>query len=127
MQSEVAPGRNRVYYLVGHLAAINDRLSPMLGIGERLHPELDRLFIDNPDGTFEDEYSGPELRKLLTDVNARITEGVKEMPPLDLLKRHAAVSEDDFAKEPLRNRLAVLESRTSHIMFHAGQIRLVRS
>ncbi|HEY5255597.1 MAG TPA: DinB family protein, partial [Acidobacteriaceae bacterium] len=43
---EVAPGRNRVYYIVGHLAAIHDRLLPMLGIGDRLHPELDDLFIE---------------------------------------------------------------------------------
>jgi len=36
------PGRNPVYYLMGHLALIHDRLLPMLGFGERLHPELDK-------------------------------------------------------------------------------------
>ena len=51
---EVAPGRNRVYYIVGRLAAIHDRLLPMLGIGDRLHPELDDLFIEHPDRTFAD-------------------------------------------------------------------------
>ncbi len=28
---EVAPGRNRVFYLMGHLTAVNDRMLPMLG------------------------------------------------------------------------------------------------
>ena len=41
LEQEVAPGRNRLIYLWGHLAAVNDGLLPLLGIGERLHPEFD--------------------------------------------------------------------------------------
>ena len=41
LEQEVAPGKNRLIYLWGHLAAVNDRLLPLLGIGERLHPEFD--------------------------------------------------------------------------------------
>ena len=50
LQTEVAPGRNRVLYLLGHLTAVHDRLLPMLGFGERLHPELDDDFLSKPDG-----------------------------------------------------------------------------
>ncbi len=39
---EVAPGRNRLIYLWGHLTAIHDAMFPILGLGERLHPELFR-------------------------------------------------------------------------------------
>ena len=46
------------------------------------------------------------------------------LPPGDWLKRHEAVSEEDFAKEPLRNRLAVLQSRTAHAAGHGSQIAL---
>jgi len=46
------------------------------------------------------------------------------LPPEEWLKKHNAVSDEDFAKEPLRNRLSVLETRTTHAGFHAGQIRL---
>lgn len=46
LQTEIAPGRNRVYYLLGHLTAHHDCLLPLLGIGSRLHPELDETFID---------------------------------------------------------------------------------
>jgi hypothetical protein len=125
LQTEVSPGRNRVYYLLGHLTAYHDRLLPMLGLGERLYPELDDLFITNPDRTFKDELSASDLRQRFTKVNAAVTSAIEAMPPVDLLKRHDAVSEEDFAKEPLRNRLAVFEIRTAHAMFHAGQIRLV--
>ena len=34
LEEEVAPGKNRLIYLWGHLAAVNDRLLPLLGIGE---------------------------------------------------------------------------------------------
>src|ERR1700692_4571881 len=36
LEQEVAPGKNRLIYLWGHLAAVNDALLPLLGIGERL-------------------------------------------------------------------------------------------
>jgi DinB superfamily len=124
-QREVSPGRNRVYYIVGHLAAHHDRLLPLLGLGDRLHPELDEVFIVNPDRTFPDDLPAAGLRKAFTDVNAKLTQAIEALPAADLLKGHASVSEEDFAKDPLRNRLAVFEQRTAHAMFHAGQIRLV--
>ena len=32
LEQEVAPGKNRLIYLWGHLAAVNDRLLPLLGM-----------------------------------------------------------------------------------------------
>jgi hypothetical protein len=125
LQKEVSPGRNRVYYLMGHLAVIHDRLMPMLGFGERLHPELDNQFT-KPDKTIPDELSAADLRRVFDEVNSKLTAGIEALPAADWLKRHSAVSEEDFAKEPLRNRLSVLQSRTAHAMFHAGQIRLTQ-
>ena len=48
---EVAPGKNRLIYLWGHLTAIHDAMFPILGFGPRLHPELDNIFVSNPDKT----------------------------------------------------------------------------
>jgi hypothetical protein len=124
-QKEVSPGRNRVYYIVGHLAAYHDRLLPMLGFGDKLHPELDELFIVNPDRSFADEVTGLELRAALKEVNEALTKGAEAMTASDWLKKHSAVTDEDFAKEPHRNRIAVFESRTVHAMFHVGQVRLV--
>ena len=49
---EVTPGRNRLIYLWGHLTAIHDAMFPILGLGERLHPELDAIFVSSPDKTW---------------------------------------------------------------------------
>ncbi len=38
---EIAPGRNRLLYLWGHLTAVHDAMLPLLSLGERLHPEFD--------------------------------------------------------------------------------------
>jgi hypothetical protein len=46
---EVAPGKNRLIYIWGHLTAIHDAMFPILGLGERLHPELDAIFVSSPD------------------------------------------------------------------------------
>lgn len=121
---EVSPGRNRVYYLVGHVAAIHDRTIELLGLGERLYPELDEVFIINPDRTFPDEIPPRELRDILDNVNSVLTARITELSAEELLKKHEAVSSEDFAKDPLRNRLAVLSQRIGHIWYHAGQIRL---
>src|SRR5260370_34165971 len=53
LEQQVTPGKNRLIYLWGHLTAVNDGLLPLLGIGERLHPELDSMFISKPDRSVE--------------------------------------------------------------------------
>jgi len=35
-------------------------------------------------------------------------------------------SDEDYAKDPTRNRLSVLLSRTNHLAYHLGQIILVQ-
>jgi len=40
LQREIAPGRNSLLYLWGHLTVTHDAMLPLLGLGERLHPEL---------------------------------------------------------------------------------------
>ncbi|MGA8530278.1 MAG: DinB family protein [Acidobacteriaceae bacterium] len=126
LQKRVAAGRNRLYYLVGHLTAVHDRLFTLLGVGERLHPELDEAFISNPDGTLADPVTAAELRKAWSEVNAKLTAALERFTAADWLERHTAVSEEDFAKDPTRNRLAVVLSRTNHVAFHTGQAVLAK-
>jgi hypothetical protein len=128
LQREVAPGRNRVYYLLGHLAAVHDRLLPLLRLGDRLHPELDETFLANPDRTSpKDGFEAAALRNAWSEVNAKLLAGIEKLSPEEWLERHEAVSPEDFAKEPHRNRLAVLLSRTQHAAGHEGQIRLAKA
>ena len=42
---EIAPGRNRLLYLWGHLTAIHDAMLALLGLRERLHPEFDARML----------------------------------------------------------------------------------
>jgi hypothetical protein len=126
LQRQVAPGRNRLFYLLGHLTAVHDRLFPMLGLGDRLYPELDETYITNPDRALADPVSASDLKKAWTEVNAKLTEAFERFTPADWLKKHAAVSDEDFAKDPARNRLAVVLSRTNHASFHSGQAVLAK-
>jgi hypothetical protein len=125
LQKEVAPGQNRLIYLWGHLTAVHDRMLPLLGLGERLHPELDPVFISNPDRTVAKLPPAEELKKSWSEVNSRLFEGLENLSPAQWLERHSSVSEEDFARDPSRNRFAILLSRTAHIAFHVGQTALI--
>ena len=127
LQLEVSHGKNRVYYLLGHLTAVHDLMLPLLRLGDRLHPELDDEFLANPDRTYPDREPKPaELRNAWTEVNKKLTAAIGTLTPDQWLERHASVSEEDFAKEPHRNRLSVLLSRTTHAAYHHGQIQLAK-
>ena len=121
---EVAPGRNRLIYLWGHLTAVHDAMLPLLGIGRRLHPEFDAPFLSNPDKTQAGIPSVELVRKAWREVNGGLFEGFASLSAAEWLKKHGAVSEKDFLQEPLRNRLAVLLSRTNHLAYHLGQTAL---
>ena len=126
LQNRVAPDKNRLFYLVGHLTAVHDRILPLLDVGERLHPELDEVYITNRDRSLADPVSASELRKAWAEVNTELTAGFEKFTPTDWLQKHAAVSADDFAKDPTRNRFAVVMSRTNHAAYHAGQAVLAK-
>jgi hypothetical protein len=124
LMKEVAPGKNRLIYLWGHLTAVHDAMLPLLGFGRRRHPEFDVAFISNPDRTQAGIPPVESVRKTWTEVNAALFEGFASLSAADWLKKHGAVSEEDFLKEPLRNRLAILLSRTNHLAYHMGQTAL---
>jgi uncharacterized damage-inducible protein DinB len=126
LQKQVAPNKNRLFYLLGHLTAVHDRMLPLLGIGDRLHPELDDAYITNPDQTISDPLSAADLKMAWSQVNAAVTSAVEKFSADDWLKKHTAVSDEDFAQNPTRNRLAVFLSRTNHASFHTGQMALTK-
>ena len=121
---EVAPGRNRLIYLWGHLTAIHDAMFPILGLGERLHAELDAILISPPDKTAAQLPSARQLKKYWDEVNGKLLSQFENLSADEWLLRHHAMSEEDYAKDPTRNRLAVLLSRTNHVSYHLGQMTL---
>jgi len=76
---EIAPGRNRVLYLWGHLTAAHDAMLPLLALRERLHPEFDVAFISNPDRSRADIPSHEQVREAWNAVNAELWKGFEKM------------------------------------------------
>jgi len=118
---EIAPGRNRLLHLWGHLTAVHDAMLPLLSLGERLHPEFDVAFISNPDKSQAAIPSHEQVRQAWNSINGQLWKGFEKMSWSDWLQRHTAVSEEDFAKDASRNRYAILLSRTNHLSYHLGQ------
>ena len=126
LQKEVAPGKNRLIYLLGHLTAVHDRMLPLLDLGAPLHPEYDSLFLTNPDRAVPNLPPAEEIKKFWNDINGKLLAGFESLSAAEWLQKHSQVSAEDFAKEPLRNRLAMLLSRTNHVSMHAGQALLAK-
>jgi hypothetical protein len=121
---EVAPGKNRIIYLLGHLTAVHDRMFSILGLGPRLHPDLDAVFIDNPDKAVAEMPSAKQLKQYWDEVNGKLLLQCQSLTADEWLLQHRAMSDEDYAKDPTRNRLAVLLSRTNHLSYHLGQVIL---
>jgi hypothetical protein len=122
LMAETAPGRNRGIYLIGHLASVSDGLFTLFGWGERLYPQLEVPFVKNPDRSAADATTPTEVRVYWKEIYTKLAEAIKNASTDGWFERHTAVSEADFAKEPHRNKLNVLISRTNHMSYHRGQL-----
>jgi len=122
LQTETAPGRNSGVYLLGHLTAVHDALIPLFGLGEMMYPQLQDPFLNNPEKSDFAKPSIPELKTYWAEVNKKLSQYFNQFTPEEWLKKHNAVSEADFEKEPHRNRLNVLVNRTNHLSYHLGQL-----
>jgi len=120
---EVAPGKNRILYLWGHLTAIHDAMFSVLRLEERLHPELDAIFIAQPDQSMPLPTS-PEIAKCWEAIHTALLSKFTTLGPHEWLERHGNVSAEEFEQNSTRNRLAVLLNRTNHASYHCGQMML---
>jgi hypothetical protein len=125
LAKEIAPGKNTGVYLLGHLIAVSDGMLPLLGFGDRLFPEMEEVFIKNPDKSGQVFLSVPELKQRLEEVNTKLNNHFRSAEVNGWLSRHEAVSSEDFVKEPHRNKLNVVINRTGHMAYHIGQLRLI--
>lgn len=122
---EIAPGKNRGIYILGHLAAVNDYMLSLFEFSDRLHPEWESLFIRTPDKSGHEFPSLDELKKYWRQVNETLTVHFNTAQPEAWFQKHTAVTEEAFAKEPHRNKLNVLINRTNHQSYHLGQLVLL--
>jgi hypothetical protein len=122
----VASGKNRIIYLYGHLATYHDALKETLGLGKRSKPEYAALFLQNPDDLLADYPSLEELKGYWASVHSELTALFLTLPAAGWFHRHNAMTDEDFAKDPTRNRLSVLMNRANHVAYHTGQVNLVK-
>lgn len=126
LQKEVATGKNRGTYLLGHLIAVHDDMLKLLDMGEKLYPELFEIFIKQADKEASQTPTVAELRLMLEKQNILLQEKFQKIKPEEWFERHTAVSAEDFANEPHRNKLNIIITRTSHLQYHMGQIALLK-
>lgn len=125
-QDEIAPNRNRGIYVLGHLVAVHDRMLPLLNLGDQMYTDMDDVYLSNPDRTKPITHSPGEIRQRWNEVNAKLSERFNSLSDDEWLQKHNAVSAEAFAKEPHRNRLNVLLSRTNHLAYHQGQLAFLK-
>src|SRR5687768_11799449 len=73
-EKATAPDKNSGVYLLGHLTAVNDGLLEILGFGEKSHPQLEEVFLKNPEKSALEKPSVSELRRLWSEINAKLRE-----------------------------------------------------
>ena len=122
LSNEVSAGRNTGAYILGHLTAVHDALFPLLAIGEKLYPQLEEVFIKNPEKSGLEKPSVKQLRNYWNEVNTKLSDHFNQFAAEEWFQKHTSVGEEDFKKEPHRNRLNVLLSRTNHLSYHRGQL-----
>jgi hypothetical protein len=125
-EKEIAPGKNRVIYLLGHLIAVNDSMISLFGLGDRYYAHFDEAFIRTPDKSGN---AFPELADLKQHWKKSIEildNGFAQLSADDWFGKHTAMTDEDLVNDPGRNKLSVLLNRTSHVAYHLGQLVLVK-
>lgn len=126
LKKEVAPNKNRGVYLLGHMVAEHDLLLRMLDMGEKLYPELEEPFIKQADKVATETPSIATLRSFWTKQYEVIKQKFDTMKTEDWFEKHTSVSTEDFEKQPHRNKLNIIVTRTSHLQHHIGQLSLLK-
>jgi hypothetical protein len=55
-----------------------------------------------------------------------LKEKFANLQPEEWFEKHTAVSAEDFIKEPHRNKLNIVLTRTTHLNYHTGQLILLK-
>ncbi len=127
LAKEVAPGRNTGTYLLGHLIAVNDTMISLFGLGERLFSHFDEDFIKSPDKKGGNSYPTlGSLRENWKQSNEQLDRYFSTLSADEWFGKHTSMSDDDWAKDPARNKLSVFMNRTAHMSYHLGQLAFLK-
>jgi hypothetical protein len=121
----VAPGKNRVIYLLGHLIVVHDLLFEALELGSRSFSNYDQLFL-TPQHVSNIYPPYELLLQQWTSLNSKLTARLRQLSINEWHSKHHYISEADFVVQPKRNKFNIFISRNSHLFHHAGQLALIR-
>jgi len=82
------------------------------------------MFVSNPDRTVPTISLGEDLKIIWQETSQTLWTSFTKLSVTEWLQKHSAVSEEDFLREPHRNRFTVVLGRTAHIAYHVGQAKL---
>lgn len=126
LQKQVAPGKNRGIYLLGHLIAVHDDMLVLLDMGSRQYPQLQQAFLKEADNAEAQMPSVAELKSIWATQCEELKQKFDSLQPDAWFEKHTAVTAEDFVKEPHRNKLNIIITRTSHLQYHSGQVVLLK-
>ena len=98
LMGEIAPGKNRGIYLLGHLAAIHDRMLILLKLGNPLYSDLWQIFVESSDKEVADLPSTQKLRAYWKEINTNLNDKISGLSTIEWFQKHTSVSAEDFAK-----------------------------
>lgn len=122
----IVPGGNSPSWILGHLVDTDDALLELLGIGKRHFPDLQNIYHHTKGTNQEGHLSKHELIRHWKIISDDLDKAFKSWTENEWLSRHTAVNEEDFKKEPHRNKLNVMLGRVSHKASHLGQIAMMK-
>ena len=125
-KKDVAPGKNSVQYLVGHMIAANESMVKIFGLGQPLFPEYEQPFIRTPDHSGQTFPAPSTLKENYKKHREELKSQFEKITPDEWMNKHSLMSDEDFEKEPTRNKMSVLLSRIHHLAYHLGQMKLVK-
>jgi hypothetical protein len=120
----ITPNGNSPSWILGHLTEADDALLELFAIGSRKYPELKTVYNHERGKNQTGHLTKTDLFAKWKVINDELSKAFKSWNESDWLSRHTAVSEEDFKKEPHRNKLNVMLSRVSHRASHLGQIAM---
>ena len=120
----IVPGGNSPSWLMGHLADTDDALLELFGIRQRMFPELAKIYHHERGTNQSGHLSKAELLTKWKVIVAELDRTFRAMTESDWHSKHTAVSDEDFKKEPHRNKLNVMLSRVTHKASHLGQMAM---
>ncbi len=127
LELPVAPEKNKVKWIIGHLAAVNDLTLSILGVSEVTNPKQANRFTKTPFNKAQNLISIKEIKEYWFKTSELINSGTKKFSANDWFQKHNSITAEEFVKEPHRNKLNVLMGRANHISHHIGQMSLVKA